>query len=717
MLRSSDRPPYGIAAAVAAAVLAIYVITIAPTTHFWDTSEYIAAARVLGIPHPPGNPLFVLMAHVWGELPIAWGYALRLNLFAAVTSAFSSGFLFLVAERFLRDASTAPRWTRYAAAAAGVLVGATSFTVWNQSTVNEKVYTLSLLSIALVLWLAVHWGDDEPGPHRDRWLLLMAYLLALTATNHLMGLLVGPAVLAYILYTDPQALLRWQLWAGAALVAVVGVSVWTFLPIRAGQFPAINEGEPTTWPTLKAVLNRDQYAKPPVTFRQATLAAQFANYWQYVTWQYGRDWSEPVRRLLAIGFTLLGLTGAWRQWRTDRRGAAAMTALIGTVTIVLVVYLNFRYGFSIFPDQELDREVRERDYFFIASFLLWGIWVAIGLAVLMEETAKAFRERMSEGTRWLVATPVLLVALIPLAGNRLTASRAGETTPRDFAVDLLQSVEPYAILITAGDNDTFPLWYAQEVEGVRTDVLIANQSLMNTEWHLRQLKRRPLFPFDTASAIAPYRGRQWRQPDADPFSLTYEQLDALPPGYQISQPSMVTMGKVNAMVPAGVIERTDIAALQLMKDNLGKRPIYLSRTTGNWGDRYGLTSHLLGHGLARKLMPDSIRASDSIALVPGLGYIHIPRTRTLLFDIYHADGVARDRPRGWVDVPSEGILSLYWVMYVAWTEMVKQREQEKNPRLRPDSAMVALGRRADDLAARILRNTSFGRQRDGIPPE
>src|SRR5258705_3137902 len=112
----------------------------------------MSAARVLGIPHPPGNPLFVLLAHVWGFLPLAAGYALRLNLFAAVTSALSSGLIFLVADRMLRDASAAPRWARLAAAGAGVLVGATSFTVWNQSTVNEKVYTVSLFSIALGLW-------------------------------------------------------------------------------------------------------------------------------------------------------------------------------------------------------------------------------------------------------------------------------------------------------------------------------------------------------------------------------------------------------------------------------------------------------------------------------------------------------------------------------------------------------------------------------------
>ena len=71
---------------------------------------------------------------------------------------------------------------------------------------------------------------------------------------------------------------------------------------------------------------------------------------------------------------------------------------------------------------------------------------------------------------------------------------------RDFAHDILQSVEPYGILITAGDNDTFPLWYAQEVEGIRRDVTLANLSLMNTEWHLRQLRRRETPEFDPSRA-------------------------------------------------------------------------------------------------------------------------------------------------------------------------------------------------------------------------
>jgi hypothetical protein len=530
-----------------------------------------------------------------------------------------------------------------------------------------------------------------------------------------MGLLVIPAVLMYVAFTDPGALFRWRVLLGIAVVILVGVSVWVFLPIRAAHFPPINEGEPTNWTALKAVLAREQYAKPPLSDRQATLGAQLANYWQYFTWQFGHDWSEGTRRGLAVAFGSIGLLGAGRQWERDRRGAFAMTTLMATITVVLVFYLNFKYGYSMYPEkQDLVREVRERDYFFIASFLMWGVWVALGLGVLLEWTADFFGTRLDSAHRWRAALPVLGIAVIPLLGNRLTASRAHETLPRDFAVDLLQSIEPYGVLITAGDNDTFPLWYAQEVEGIRPDVLLANQSLMNTDWHLRQLKRRPVAPFDSAHAAPPYRGRSWPQPDNQALSLTYEQIDALPPAYQVQQASLFQVGKVRAHIDPGVLERSDLAALQLMKDNLGHRPVYFSRTTGNYADHMGLTPYLLGHGLARKLLTDSVVANDSTVFVPGLGWIALPRTRALLFDVYHSEAAARRRPRGWVDVPSEGILSLYWVMYAAYAEIVKAQLADTTKRaVKPDSAVAATRGRAEEIAKAILGNTSYGRQRPG----
>src|SRR5258708_4044889 len=181
----NERPSYPAAAAVALGALMLYILTLAPTTQYWDASEYITAAHSLGIPHQPGNPFFVLVAHVWGMLPLGADYARRINLLAAVTSAASAGLWFLIGERYLRTIVVAPSWRR-AAAAAGALVGATMFTVWNQSVANEKVYTLSVLSIALVLWLMMCWADRPPAPQRPPLLPVSSFLISLLATTPLL---------------------------------------------------------------------------------------------------------------------------------------------------------------------------------------------------------------------------------------------------------------------------------------------------------------------------------------------------------------------------------------------------------------------------------------------------------------------------------------------------------------------------------------------------
>jgi Protein of unknown function (DUF2723) len=753
--QSAEGPPYLLAGLVALGALIIYIATLAPTTQFWDTSEYIAAAYVLGIPHPPGNPLFVLIAHTWGLVPWVAHYAERINLLAAVTSAIAAACWFLVGERWMRGWVPA-RGPRRLAAVAGALVAATSFTVWNQSVVNEKVYTLSLLSVALVLWLIVRWDDQPLGEGHDHHLLMIVYLLALTSTNHMMGVLVGPVVVV-LLYPqlktvrpsdDASRRVEWSQWlvfcsvyamivasglesatplilasilfvlallyaimqaknwdfaVALLVVAVVGISVYLFLPIRSAHFPAINEGEPTNWSALWDVLTRQQYGKPPVWQRQASLSAQIGMWIQYFSWQWGRDWPTQARAGLAMLFFIIGCLGAYRHFKADFRTAVAMTSLMATFTLLLIFYLNFKYGYSWAPDNtQLAREVRERDYFFIASFALWGLWVGMGLATLMEWVNDALEDREPNAERrWMLATPVLLLALIPFLGNHLTASRKGETLARDFASDLLQSVEPYGVLVTAGDNDTFPLWYAQEVEHIRQDVTVVNLSLANTDWYIRQLQRRPLATFDSASAPPMYRGRTWPKPQGKllSYSETYVR-DSLLPVYWLGEKQTVSLGGVTIVLDPQqlgrqYLERADVIVLQAIKDQMGRRPIYFSRTVGPYADQFGLTGGLEGHGFARKLHVETLTESDSIKIVSVFGFVNVPRTEALAFNVYHMASAARHRPRGWVDKPSEGILATYGLLYQSLGQLLRAKQ--------PDLASKALV-----VADSVFKNTSYG---------
>ena len=763
-------PPYGFAALTAGAVFVIYLITLAPTTAFWDTSEYIAAAKTLGIPHPPGNPLFVVLAHVWGLIPLAASYSVRINLFAAVTSALAAGFWFLVAERWLRNL-VEDRVLRLGATVAGVLVGAFSWTVWNQSTVNEKVYTVSLFWMALATWLAVHWGDDRPGPHRDRWLVLITYVIALNSTNHMMGVLAAPALAVYVLWTDWRIITRpwavvmgwflflavsgawqetlaWLLGPGAGpdglslgsilvilitlgllgwgliretrnpllylgvFAVLVGVSLnYVFLPIRAAQFPPINEGEPVGFfsQALMDVLNRVQYQKPSVFVKPwypyteprdpALFFYQLGNYWQYFSWQFARDWPAVFRGLFTALFAVTGLAGLWRLVKADRRAGIAAAAMLLTLTVALVFYLNFKYGFS-YPDRpEIDantmREVRERDYFFMGSFAFFGTLVAAGLGVAASQMARRFGKR-------LAGFPVLAIGLVPLLANWQTASRAHETTAHDFAVDLLQSVEPYGILITAGDNDTFPLWFAQEVEGIRTDVTLVNLSLANTDWHLRQIQRRETPEFDPSRALELWRPRsdtsavrvgvpqpvQRERPGTPPFSLSMRELDSLPEVSTVAQGSTLALEGIEIKFGTQYLERKDLAVIFLIRDNLGKRPIHFAWSAANYPDEtLGLTPYLVSQGLVRRLYPEPVKEGGPIEFT-ALGYTNVPRTRALL-ESYHWQGVTRERPRGWVDPPSASILRLYSIVYGLAAEVFRERG---------DSGFAS---RADSIARRV----------------
>jgi hypothetical protein len=664
------RPPWGAAALAAFAALTLYVLTLAPTTAFWDTSEYIATAHIVGIPHPPGNALFVFVAKVWSLLlaPTGLSVAVRINLLAAATSAAATGLFYLVAWRALLGFFPSERLARWGAGASA-LIGATAFTVWNQSNVNEKVYTVSVLIIALVSWLAVRWRDTRHSEGSERLLLWIVFLLALGSTNHLMSVLPGPAVAVLVLLSQPWRLLRPAFLGRAILLVLLGLSFNFVLPVRAAQDPVVNEGDPVCasvsgaavaiythgragCPALGASLTREQYQTPPVTQRKAPFSAQMGTWLQYFEWQWARglDPSElpsPARIPFTLLFTGLGLVGLVAAWRTDRVLFAYLAVLASTLTVALVFYLNFRHGYSLHAalDQG-QREVRERDYFFVAGFLLWGCLAGIGLAWTWHTVAKALG---GEGPRYRVTSPILAVALIPLALNWSWASRSGDYAARDWAYDLLMSVEPYAVLFTNGDNDTFPLWYLQEVEGIRQDVTVVVGQYLYTSWYPRQLQELTLLEnqrrFDPALAPGLYADRA--PPRGPVLRLSEDVLDRVGT-VRLPNDMTVAFPKLAVTYPSGmVLDRAQQLAIRMINDAVLERPIYFSSSAGimrdlgldRWGVRHGLTTKLEIRNLDTDLHDGLVRGSPEYGGV----WFDLDHSMRLYDEVYEFRGL-RDRP-------------------------------------------------------------------------
>jgi hypothetical protein len=709
------RPSYLAAAIVGVVVFILYIITLAPSTAMWDTSEYIAAAYTLGMPHPPGNPLFVLIGRVFAILPIAPNVAARINILAALCSAAAAGMWFLTTERVLVGWFP-ERWQRVLGGVLAALIGATAFTVWNQSVVNEKVYTVSLAGIAIISWLMIRWSDEPDGRRGDRLLVLVAYLLGLGYANHMAGMLPGPAAALAVIIRRPRTLVRWKLVLACLGAVVLGMTPFAFQPIRAAWYPAINEGEVTgcrthigvgctfskdTYDSFMYNFNRGQYGKPALSDRQAPFTAQIGMWWYYFKWQWLRDphnEQNGLQNVLGALFLVLGLFGGYVHFHRDRRSFWYFGALMFTSTLLLIYYLNFKYGATqpAGPEVTLDqKEVRDRDYFFLWSFSAWGVWASLGLVFIWESLASFFGtvrvklagELVTMPTKrgWRATSPILALALIPLFTNWTSAPRKGQTDTRDFAADLLNSVEPYGVLVTVGDNDTFPLWYAQEVEGIRKDVVIVNTSLANTDWYARQIVRRPIFEYDAAKGPAIYRGKTWVKPTSPPLKMSIAEADSIPPIVPITRASSFDKAGIHAVLDPknlpleGYLQRADLLVLYMIRDSWPERPIYFSRTSGGYASQLGLGNNTLAQGLAAKLFvppanPSSMK--DTLFIQEQGEWLDVPRTEAL-WNVFQGPKALIKRG-DWIDQPSVGIPYLYIATGANLAQVLSQKGDMKD---------------------------------------
>ena len=641
------------------------MLTLAPTVTFWDAGEFIAAAKTLGIPHPPGTPLFVMIAHVWAMIFPFGEYAVRTNLLSALLSAAGAGFFFLIAQQSIRALTRdleepTGRLLSLAGGAASALVGAFTFTNWQNSNETE-VYAVATFTIAAMSWLAHVWRTYRGTDRAPRILLFIVYLAGVSIGNHLLALLVGPGIIMFLASTlwgapaaDPvQRRTEWAqvavvagVWAlligtglgstgliavggfcflaaavyaylgGAAafalltlMIAAIGITPYLYLYIRSAQNPQINEAAPATFDALLAVIRRAQY--PPRTpFDDPTVAhgpdnpgrtlallgIQLADYFVYFVWQWAKSAAAVVQVLATLIFFSLGLRGSLAQRRADRPSWWLLFLLFLVTGLGLVIYMNFRPGFARWFDSYPSgnaHEVRERDYFFVVSFIVWGIWSGMGLAVI----GRAVAYRWAAARRY--APAVLLLAAIPLVLNWTAASRRHGPDARlaaDFAYDLLNTAPPYGVLFTYGDNDTFPLWWAQEVAGIRQDVTVICLALANTDWYMRQLRDSPVRPVDLQALPPIWRGSPMVRPSWPLHSMADSMIEAAMSGYVVPADQQVKLGPLTRSLKRGsFLLPSDILSLSVVQQNVGRRPVVWAITSGR--GYAGLNDYVVEQGL------------------------------------------------------------------------------------------------------------------------
>ena len=574
----------------------VYYDTMAPTVSFWDCGEFIATAHTLGVPHPPGSPLFLIIGRVFSMIPFSPDIAFRVNLISVFVSALAVMLLYLIIVKIIAHwRGGIKENSDVIIAFGGALVGALTFAFTDShwfNAVEAEVYSMSTFFTAIVVWLILHWSERAEEQGNERYILIIAYMIGLAIGIHLLNLLALPFI-ALIIYFRKQSfewksflitigitgvtfviihngvikglpklaseigvfgvvvavlivfgIMIWSIVNKQQLLSIVftsmvliliGYSSYTIIFIRSGQDPVIDENDPETVTAAVSYMEREQYGQvgrfprrykgipaqhevvgAPANGQKYSVSQKrkymFYNvskqwdffwnyqvkkmYWRYFLWQFagrgnstepgvtafgannrqdGVDWSQFG---LPLAF-ILGLAGMIYHFYRDEKEAFSMMTLFFLTGLAIIIYLN-----------QDNPQPRERDYSYVGSFLAFSVWIGVGAAAIVENIIKKIKTE-NIGHRLGIAVILLQVVLIPFAmvrANYHEHDRSGNYVAWDMSYNMLQSCEPHGIIFTNGDNDTFPLWYLQEVEGMRKDVTVANLSLLNTPWYIRQLR-------------------------------------------------------------------------------------------------------------------------------------------------------------------------------------------------------------------------------------
>ena len=359
---------------------------------------------------------------------------------------------------------------------------------------------------------------------------------------------------------------------------------------------------------------------------------------------------------------LLGLLGLFFQFDRDRRGCWLTFLMFFMTGIAIVLYLN-----------QSPFQVRERDYAYAGSFYMFSIWIGFAVAALYEMARKRVPEKAAAGVSTVLC---LCVPVLMAAENWDDHDRSNRRTAVELARNYLESVGEQGLLITHGDNDTFPLWYAQEVESVRPDVRIVNTSLLGTDWYIGQMRfaindSKPLplsipqaqylygtndavYIYDTRDQVLPISGvmEVFKHPDAKlplqsgrtvdyicsrKISIPVNKENVLRSGILGPEYADQILDEIVLTIPAGkeMLTKPELFMLDLLAGYEWDRPINMLNQGGDLN--IGLRDYLMYEGFSAKLVP----LKNTISSTRGVGQVELDKLCDKIMNVYEWEALKR----------------------------------------------------------------------------
>jgi tetratricopeptide (TPR) repeat protein len=427
-----------IAAIVFLLTFGLYLATICPTIHLGDSGELNLAAATLGIPHVPGYPLMVTLAHAVTFLPTGNG-AFKGNLFAALTAGAACALFYLLLLRLFSRRFLA---VCFAFALAG------GFTFWEQS-LKIRTYPLYAALTVSVILMTLKWREN----HDRRWLYALALMFGLGLGNHEILLCTAAVVIAAFV-ADFSDLKFGQILAACGF-GLLGLTIYGYLPLRAIADPVLNWGDPSSFGALKDVLLQAQYHGKMMN----------------------PDWGPKIEMIRMIGRSLMTEFGPWvfalgaaGSVFTAIRSPVLFAGLLGTVAINIGLRINY------IGQDEFFQVLRYMMATFIA-LLIFGAYCSVEILKRIESAS--WPQWTKGSTAFILLIPV---AISPALINASRNDLSGHRVAYDYAQSLLAFPENDYALAVGGDNNVFPLWYMTRFERMGETTVVLPQQGFRAEW-------------------------------------------------------------------------------------------------------------------------------------------------------------------------------------------------------------------------------------------